>query len=100
VYTLTLTYGQRLAIDWVGHRYGHGNDLADILLESEGWDTTDYGELLGWDSRGDITFTLTEPQAWQIAEIRQEGMEGGHSPWTCFDGELVGKMEAFCDSIV
>ena len=89
-YHLTLTAGERKAIDWVGHRYAHGDDLYDVLASADNWDHEE------WDSSYSITFTLSEPQAWEVAEIRSacDGL------WDCFDDDLRWKMEQFCADIV
>ena len=41
-YKLTLTSGDREAVDWVDYRYSNGHDLYDLLCEGEwscDWDT-------------------------------------------------------------
>ena len=96
MYTLTLTSGQRQAIDFVGDRYAHGDNLFDILMGCEWHDETDRAEVVEWDSSEDITFWIPEHRAWEINEIREDckGL------WDCFDAELVGVMDSFCDKIV
>jgi len=97
-YKLTLTIGERKAIDWVGHRYAHGDNLYDVLTSAD-WDidaVSSEQEDWGWMADCDITFTLSEPLAWEIQEIREES----NCLWDCFADELVAKMEALCKSIV
>ena len=89
-YQLTLSLSERRAIDWIGHRYSHGNDLYDVLTSSEWVPSTD------WDVDIDITFHMTEPLAWVVLEIAEEG----DHIWDCFSPKLVEKMERFCESIV
>lgn len=97
-YTLTLTRGERQAIDWVGHRYAHGDDLYDLLCESD-WDVhacCSQEEDWGWLADCPITFNLTEPQAWELLEIAEES----EHRWDCFSPELVAKVEQFCGGVV
>lgn len=91
MYTLLLTHGERKAIDWVGHRYGNGDDLYRVLwtkclAEPEDAD---------WDEPVDITFTIPESAAWAINEIREA--ENG---WPCFADALRDKLDEFCAEIV
>lgn len=98
-YTLTLTSGERQAIDWVGYRYSNGDKLYSVLREcitdedEEKYDTDDYN---AWSCREDITFVIPEHKAWEICEIRDED----DGLWPCFASELTEKMDAFCDSVV
>jgi len=97
-YKLTLTREERKAIDWVGHRYAHGNDLYDVLCNAE-WDVKaccSQEEDWGWLADCPIEFTLSEPLAWEVLTIRDES-EGR---WDCFAPELAAKMTEFCDNIV
>jgi hypothetical protein len=89
MYSLTLSRSERQAIDWVGYRYGHGDDLFRLLASLE------WGEQ-EWDQLEPMTFNVDEPTAWAIAEIREE-CEGR---WDCFASPLVEKMEEFCGRIV
>lgn len=99
-YKLRLTIGERKAIDWVGDRYAHGNDLWEILTDTHDWefhttqedDDTDWG----WLSDVDITFTLQEYQAWAIQGIAEEC----NHQWDCFAPELVAKLETLLGQIV
>lgn len=88
-YTLTLTSGERHAIDWVGNRYGHGNDLCLLLIGCIRGDEE-------WGQEGDITFEIPEGTAWAIQEIAEED---NHN-WTCFSSDLASKLDRFCDGIV
>lgn len=100
-YQLTLTSNERRAIDWVGHRYAHGDELGDVL--------TDAVQVGGeeWDSPADITFHLEEHQGWAIREIGMANYndEEGENPkgefrWDCFAPALVRKLTILCDNIV
>ena len=101
-YQLILTASERQAIDWVGHRYGHGDALYKLLwLESEATPINDdYEPSLdlwdGWCDTCPIMFTIPEYAAWQIREIGEEC----EYRWDCFAYELTNKLNHFCDSIV
>jgi hypothetical protein len=88
-YTLTLDANHRRAIDRIGNRYRHGNDLASILI---GCLTNDQE----WDSNDDIEFDIPEHMAWGIMDIAEEC----EHRWDCFDRELHSIMENFVDEIV
>lgn len=89
MYDLTLTKGERDAIDWVGHRGRHGTELYKLLWGHCGHSPED----ADWDHDGPITFHMGEPQAWTIHEIISEGL-------TCFGTELVRKLHRLQDRIV
>lgn len=84
MYTLTLTYSERQAIDWIGGRYRHGDELANLLSEL----TNDE-----WHGPEDIVFSVPEHVAWTISEIIDEGLD-------CFAPELQHKLYKFQGSIV
>jgi hypothetical protein len=90
-YTITLTADERRAIDWIGYRYAHGNDLCALLCEG----TTDRDdEEYVWDYPGDVTFSLPEHVAWQIANVIDvDGL-------ICFSDELRSKLYHFQAQIV
>ena len=92
MYTLTLTQAERQAIDWVGHRYAHGNNLFDILMECDSPSNREDD----WDSQWDITYEISEPLAWRIRDIAEEG----NYLWDCFSPELAHKLTIFCIGIV
>lgn len=89
MYTLTLTRAERDAFDWVGGRYSTGFDVANVLVEC--LDNDDE-----WSQDSDITFKVSEVQAWEIREFAEQ--EDG--AWPCFSKELAEKMQAFIDEIV
>ncbi len=89
MYRLTLTREERKAIDWVGPRYAHGNDLFSVLLDYIPEDKE-------WDSEEDITFNLPEHVAWRIREIAEEV----NHQWDCFSEALSRKMEDFLEKVV
>lgn len=62
MYTLTLTKGEREAIDWVGDCYSNGIDLFLLL------DVPENGP--EWDEPGDITFQVPEHVASVLTAIR------------------------------
>ncbi len=85
MYELTLTFDERRAIDWIGHRYFHGDDLYELL--SDCYD----GEVV-WDDPEDITFAIPEHVAWEIRD--------GIGALECFNDELKFKFLVFCDEVV
>ena len=92
MYTLTLTRSERRAMDWIGARYFHGDELFRLLWAR----STCAPEDADWDDPRSITFSVPEHVAW---EIRDGSMEDD-APWCCFAPKLREKMEAFVDSIV
>jgi hypothetical protein len=91
VYTLTLTQSERQAIDWIGHRYAHGNDLYSLLW---GGEVIAFPPDADWDDCRPITFHIPEHIAWEIQRIGEE------DKWACFAPEFVNKLEAFICGIV
>lgn len=94
-YTLTLTDDELDAMDWVGHRYWWGNDMATALDECPN-DIPD-----SWDSGEQaypptVTYTVPEHVAWTI----RDNLEAEDSWMPCADDELAAKLRAFCDRIV
>jgi len=86
-YKLTLTHDERQAIDWVGNRYAHGDELGLLLRE---WTEAE------WDDEHDITFVLPEHVAWWIQDIGEEE----EYRWTCFAPSFVHKLDQFVAGIV
>jgi len=87
MYHLTLTRSERQAIDWVGYRYPHGDELYDILMECIPDD-------IEWSDSGNVTFDIPEYKAWEIQEVL------GDSQFECFSEELASKLVQFMGSIV
>ena len=89
MYTLILTHDERKAIDWIGNRYSHGDELFTslcfIINDSD-----------NWDSDGDITFTIPEFCAWDINEIIKEN----NYALECFSDELKAKLIHFSEQII
>lgn len=88
-YTLTLTKGERDAIDWVGNRYSHGDDLYRLLCECHA-----IPDDVEWDDNTDITYVAPM----HIGALIIEAIED--DSLTCFDTELCRKLYAFRDSVV
>lgn len=88
-YTLTLSLGERQAIDWVGGRYRHGDELYKCLWRDSAATPDD----ADWDDPRDITFTVPEPTAWRVGEIVDAGLD-------CFGDTLSAKLRAFRDAVV
>jgi len=94
MYKLTLTHAERSAIDWIGNRYAHGDDLYELLIACvQTSNAPDDGDDI-WGSVYDITFQIPEHVAWVIREIVER------DNLACFAPELVDKMRDFCDTIV
>ena len=91
MYKLALTASERQAIDWVGYRYSHGDDLYKLLCKCD-WFPNDRD----WDSPKEIEFAVSENIAWQIADIGEES----NWFWDCFAEELARKLTDFCMSVV
>lgn len=89
MHELTLTLGERHAMDWIGGRYAHGNQLSMLLWCDEGSQIVNPDDQIeSWDDDCDITFRLT-PEAVRKAEAlcREDDM-------ACFADELRGKLTA------
>lgn len=69
MYTLTLNQDDRRAIDWIGDRYSHGNDLKRVLVDEAVTAVPDQV----WESDLSITYHLPESKAWQVKEIVEDG---------------------------
>jgi hypothetical protein len=89
-YSITFTFEERKAIDWIGGRYSHGDDLAK-LLTCQGWQEPKKD---CWGEPVDITFHLTENQAWGIQEIVEQ------DSLACFSDELKFKFYTFLEKVV
>ena len=96
MYTLTLTSADRKAIDWIGNRYRHGDELYSLLWsecdqhaipDSNGNPSDD------WDSPQPIRFDIPENVAWQIVEIIGEGLD-------CFSRDLCSRLWEFAGQVV
>ncbi len=90
MYTLTLTADERRAINWVGYRYSHGDDLHKLLNKCRQRPDVD------WDERCDITFEIPEHIAWEIGQMGDEG----NYQWDCFAENLADKLTEFCMKLV
>lgn len=105
MYYLTLTKKDRDAIDWIGHRYSHGDDLRRVLIPCYVGDLMEDNRFIRrmsyqfedgspWDSWEDLTFQVPEHLAWKIAELcREDGM-------ACFSPKLLSKFNDFLNKIV
>lgn len=90
MYKLTLTAGERQAIDLVGDRYAHGDELYSLLCDA------DWGSCRDWAENVDITFNIPEGIAWGIVDVA----EAGDYQWALFSNDLARKMTDFCDKII
>lgn len=92
MYKLTLTHGERKAIDFVGNRYSCGDNLSWILWSCPNDAVKEWGE------KNDITFEIPEGKAWEIKELIENDLEGTTFP--LFNEELSQKLITFYDSII
>lgn len=97
-YRLTLTRSERAAIDFVGHRYAHGNDLFELLWGSDVSAIAENGGVddEDWNSPHAITFNIPEHVAWEIDRLLQES----EYRCDCFSNDLRHKLQQFCLKIV
>lgn len=101
MYKLTLTAEERKAIDWIGNRYGHGDDLYRILWLECICRRSDNGKVAGiepdeWNDDCDIEFTIPEHAALGIKKIAED--DGWD--WTCFDEKLASKFNTLCFQVI
>lgn len=89
MYKLTLTSVERSAIDWIGPRYRHGDELFSVLAQ-------DCVMSVDWDNDCDIDFTIPEYAAWKIKEIVEED----DCSLACFADDLKAKLIRFTQSVV
>lgn len=91
MYELTLTKNERSAIDWIGHRYAHGDDLREQLDKSTIILPHDDAE---WDGDYDITYQVPENVAWAINVIIAA------DNLACFSDDMISKLLDFSAQIV
>ena len=94
MYNLLLTCDERSAIDWIGNRYDHGDDLRGLLTECEMVADEVESEDIEWSGDYEIKFTVPEHVAWAINEIIDNGN------LECFAYPLVTKLLDFANSVV
>jgi hypothetical protein len=94
MYNLLLTGDERSAIDWIGNRYDHGDDLRGLLTECEMVADEIESEYIEWSGDYDIEFFVPEHVAWAINEIIDNGN------LECFAYPLVSKLLDFANSVV
>ena len=88
-----LTHDERIAIDWIGHRYFHGDKLYNLLMESIKF----YNTLENtWIDPITITYEIPEHIAWNI----KDGIESENYELTCFNDKLKNKLLKFIDEII
>jgi hypothetical protein len=88
--SLTLTKSERQAIDWIGYRYAHGDDLQRLL-----WNYCQQsdGAEIEWDSVDDITFTIENDRKREF--IRMVFADN----CSCFSPELKLKLKSLAWSM-
>lgn len=90
MYELTLTHSERQAMDWVGFRYPHGDELMHLLwVECESIPND-----RNWSDDGDIIFKIPEHTAWEIHTLLTD------SDFDCFSSEFEEKLRTFLGKIV
>jgi len=94
MYNLLLTSDERSAIDWIGNRYDHGDDLKGLLTDCEMIADGVESEDIEWSGDYEIEFTVPEHVAWAINEIIDDGN------LECFSIDLVCKLLYFANSVV
>jgi hypothetical protein len=96
---LVLDRAERNAIDWIGYRYRHGDQLRDFLEEYmkpspeqlKQWDDED---CFPWDSRGELRFEIPNMDLLEMSEILiKDNM-------ACFSGELKEKLLQCTEQLV
>ena len=97
-YELILTRGERRAIDWVGYRYFHGDDLYNLLAKSPVTHSAVNAEEedFWWQGDYDIKFEIPEHIAWEI----KDGIEDEDCELSCFSEPLKEKLLRFIESII
>lgn len=98
--TLTLTYEERKAIDWVGYRYAHGDDLRELLFHDiVNWQVDKVnigdvyaGDMLDWNEKYDITFKIPKKIVKRLIRIAKEC----EYHWDCFSQGLADKLTKLC----
>lgn len=90
MYTLTLTRGERLAIDFVGGRYDHGDDLQRMLNSVH----CEQAVTHNWDDDVDFVYEFEEFEAWEFRDAYHE------SRFDLFADSFRRKLYAFMDAIV
>lgn len=88
MYKLTLTHDERRAIDWIGFRYRHGDELRNILTDCE------WPDDVCWDDYCDIEFRIPEVWAWDICNIIDA------DSLSCFADGLKTKLYEFQGKVV
>ena len=88
MYTLTLTHEERKALDFVGHRYEHGDDFIKLLTRA------DVEEMFSWNMPIDITFHIQEYLAWEMKDLLCE------SQYDLLADPLANKLTNFIESII
>lgn len=93
MYTLSLSPSERQAIDFVGHRYWHGNELFLLLNDCQQVNHCDE-----WADNETITWYIPEYKAWEIREHITD--DEGRPTLDLFAPSLVSKLMQFCDEII
>lgn len=85
VFPLTLNKDDRAAIDWIGHRYSHGDELAEFLCDClpQGHSYEDFNFS---DIEGDVQFDIPESEMEEYERLITE------DSMACFSDELKHKL--------
>lgn len=90
MYRIILTLEERQAIDWIGRRYFHGDDLYELFC------LCDIEADENWDTDKTIEFSIPEHIAWEI----KDGLEEEDSFCACFGPDLTNKFNNLIREIV
>jgi hypothetical protein len=88
MYKLTLTADDYSALEWIGHRYSHGDDLLSILNKCQ----YEWADGLACNK----AYQIPEHLAWELQEkINADDL-------ACIDprSDLYRKLRAFADNII
>ena len=103
MFCLMLTREERDAIEWIGYRYSHGDDLFDALQNASGcilvddmesaWKAANKDEA-EWDGTYDIDYWMSQATALEVKAI----IDG--SLLDCFATEFCTKLREFSKQVV
>ena len=97
MYKLTLTLGERKAIDFVGDSYRHGHELYTLLCRAD-WYIENGDNVGDWDCANDLTMHIPEHLAWDIRDLIEDTFND--TGLACFADSLRSKLFDFSNAIV
>lgn len=96
MYELTLNASERNAIDWIGNRYSHGDELKDILTDCKMTSDECNADDIEWCGDYDITFHIPEHAMWTI----NDEIINGPDNLACFGNGLIDKLLQLSNQVV